>query len=194
MVTRVEYAVCMNSGLWFVVLGLVALLAAWALLTFNKLIMLRNERKQAWSGIDVQLKRRADLIPRLVDTVQGYVEHERGVLESVTKARSKATQATDMTQAAEADGDVTSSVATLFAVAERYPDLKASEQFLQLQSEISETEDRIASARRMHNAIVQRYNTVQQQFPASIVAGICGFTTEAFYRIEDDAERSVPAV
>jgi LemA protein len=177
-----------------VALGLVALILLWALLTYNRLVRLRNEAASGWSGIDVQLKRRADLIPNLVEVVKGYAVHERETLERVTEARAQALGASGIAQTAAADALMTSALTGLFGVAEAYPDLKASQNFLELQRELSDAEDKIASARRYYNATVQRLNSMIQSLPSNLIASLGGFREREFYRLDDAGERAVPAV
>jgi LemA protein len=162
-----------------IVLGLVAL-------AFNGLVRRRNQVDGAWSQIDVQLKRRYDLIPNLVETVKGYAAHERGTFEAVTSARANAIsaqQSGDAAQSAQADGVLTGALKSLFAVAEAYPDLKANQNFLQLQNELSATEDRIASARQFYNDSVVSYNTKIQKFPSNMIAGTFHFTARQFFSV-----------
>jgi LemA protein len=179
--------------LWIAV-GIVALLLIWLVLAYNKLVRLRNEAEQGWSGIDVQLKRRADLIPNLVEAVRAYAQHERSVFEEVSEARAQALGARGVGEAAAADGAMQTALLNIFAVAEAYPELKASENFKRLQDELSDTEDKIAAARRYYNTVVRKLNTAIQSIPTNIVAGIGGFREREFYRLEDEGERAVPQV
>jgi LemA protein len=180
-------------ALW-IVLGVVALLVISFVVGFNRLVRLRNEVNTGWSNIDVQLKRRADLIPNLVEAVKGYAAHERGVFDSITEARSALLRAETPGAAGQANDVLTTALGRLFAVAEAYPDLKASQNFLRLQDELTDTEDKIAAARRYYNTVVQAYNTGQQTFPASVVAGTFGFSPRDFFRLEDDGDRAPVAV
>jgi LemA protein len=161
--------------------------AAWVILTYNRLIILRNRAREAWSDIDVQLKRRYNLIPNLVETVKGYAAHEKGVLENVTKARAAAIAAEksgDPKKVGEAENILSGTLKTLFAVAENYPDLKASVNFLELQRELRDTEDKIQAARRFYNTNVRDFNTKIESFPANIIAGMFGFKTREFFEAE----------
>ena len=160
---------------------------------YNNLVGLRNRVKNSYAQIDVQLKRRNDLIPNLVETVKGYAAHEKGVLEEVTKARSSVMNASSIEEASAANNQLTSALKTLFAVAENYPELKANSNFQQLQSELSDTEDKIAYARQFYNDVVLKYNNACQQFPSSLIARMFGFKEEAFFQAPE-AERAVPEV
>jgi LemA protein len=160
---------------------------------YNRMVRLRNEADTGWANIDVQLKRRNDLIPNLVEAVKGYAAHERGTFEAVTQARAAVAGAQGPAAAAEADNLLTAAIGRLFAVAEAYPDLKANENFLQLQNELSATEDKIAAARRYYNATVLRFNNAIQTFPAVLLAGPFGFSKREFFATEA-ADRELPAV
>ena len=160
---------------------------------YNNLVGLRNRVKNSYAQIDVQLKRRNDLIPNLVETVKGYASHEKGVLEDVTKARTGVMNASSIEEKSAADNQLTGALKTLFAVAENYPDLKANSNFQQLQSELSETEDKIAYAREFYNDVVLKYNNACQQFPSSILAGIFKFKEETFFETPEE-EKEVPEV
>ena len=160
---------------------------------FNRIVRLRNEVDTGWANIDVQLKRRNDLIPNLVEAVKGYAAHERGVFEEVTQARAAMAGASTPGQTGEADSLLGQALGKLFAVAEAYPDLKASTNFLQLQSDLTDTEDKIAAARRYYNATVQAYNTAIQTFPALLFARSAGFRAREFFAAADD-ERAPVAV
>jgi LemA protein len=170
----------------------IVLVIVWALLGYNKLVRLRNQVKASWAQIDVQLKRRYDLIPNLVETVKGYASHERGTLEAVIQARNNAVGAATAGaapgQRAESENMLTQTLGRLFALAENYPNLKANENFMSLQSELAGTEDRIAYARQFYNSSVQSYNNSTQTIPTNIIAGIGGFKTEELFQA-DDAER-----
>jgi LemA protein len=175
--------------LWlWILLGVVALLALLFVFAFNRLVRLRQEANTGWSNIDVQLQRRADLIPNLVETVKGYAAHERGVFESVTEARASLLRAAGPSDAAAANEQLTAALGRLFAVAEAYPDLKASQNFLRLQDDLTDTEDKISAARRYYNATVMRYNTAIQSFPGLLYAGALGFTAREFFSAEEGAE------
>ena len=173
---------------------LVAAVLVWLMLTYNRLVRLRNEAQQGFSGIDIQLKRRADLIPNLVEAVKAYAAHESGLLEELAKARADTLTAEGVAGAADAAGKTGAALGRLFAVAEAYPQLRASENFQRLQEELTDTEDKIAAARRYYNNVVQKFNTSQQTFPASLVAGTFGFGPREFFRIEDDGDRAPVAV
>ena len=160
---------------------------------YNNLVKLRNLVKNSYAQIDVQLKRRNDLIPNLVETVKGYAGHEKGVLEEVTKARTGVMNASNIQEASEADNQLTGALKTLFAVAENYPDLKANSNFQQLQTELSDTEDKIAYSRQFYNDAVLKYNNTCQTFPSSLLARLFGFSQEEFFKAPD-AERAVPEV
>lgn len=160
---------------------------------YNNLVGLRNRVKNSYAQIDVQLKRRNDLIPNLVETVKGYAGHEKGVLEEVTKARTGVMNATGVEETSAADNKLTGALKTLFAVAENYPDLKANSNFQQLQSELSDTEDKIAYARQFYNDVVLKYNNACQQFPSSLLAGMFGFEEETYFQAPE-AETAVPEV
>lgn len=163
--------------------------------SYNGLIARRNRVRNAWSQIDVQLKRRHDLIPNLVNAVKRYLQHERQVIEQVTLARQQAIAAgADVAGRADAENMLTRAVRSLFAVAEAYPDLKANQNMLALQEELGSTENRIAFARQHYNDAVLEYNTARESFPTSVMAGPLGFGSEQLFELEDPAERAVPAV
>jgi len=166
------------------ILVIVVLIIVWLILTYNRLVTLKNRAKEAWSDIDVQLKRRYDLIPNLVETVKGYAAHEREIFEKVTEARSRAMGAQGIKERSEAENYLSQTLKTLFAVAENYPDLKASQNFLELQREIRDTEDKIQAARRFYNTNVRDLNTKIESFPANIVAGLFGFSKMDYFEIE----------
>ena len=174
----------MTWALVIVVVLVVVLLAA--IYLYNRIVRLRNEVDTGWSNIDVQLKRRNDLIPNLVEAVKGYAAHERGVFEEVTRARAAMAQASTPGEAGAADSLLGQALGRLFAVAEAYPDLKASTNFLQLQSDLTDTEDKIAAARRYYNSTVQAYNTAIQTFPSLLFAGAAGFRAREFFAAEAD--------
>lgn len=161
---------------------------------YNGLVALRNQVKNAWSQIDVQLKRRHDLIPNLVETVKGYAGHEKTTLENVVKARTQALQAQSIPDKIQAEGELSSALGRLMVVVEQYPDLKANQNFLALQEELTSTENKIGFARQFYNDVVMKYNTKVQSVPTNIVAGMFGFREEAFFEIEDKAQRAVPQV
>jgi LemA protein len=176
-------------------LGLVVViaLAAGAIWLYNGLVGLRNQVANAWAQIDVQLKRRHDLIPNLVGAVKGYMQHEREIFERVSEARTRAMGATGAAQVGQAEGQLTQAVGRLLAVMERYPDLKANQNVLALQEELVSTENRIGFARQLYNDMVARFNTRQQVFPLNLVAGALGFQPAEFFETEA-AERAVPQV
>lgn len=176
----------------YVLLGLAALGVVWAILTLNSFVRARNHVDESWSGVDVQLKRRHDLIPNLVDTVKGYATHESSVLEDVTKARAVALTAHDPDAQANAEASLTHALGGIHVVAEQYPELRASENFQRLQAELAQIEDEIQAARRIYNANVSAFNTRIQVFPNSLLAG--AYKPRHFFEIEDAAERAVPAV
>ena len=182
-----------------IVIGaVVALLALWMAGVYNALVRLRNAVKNAWSQIDVQLKRRHDLIPNLVETAKGYMTHERETLESVVKARNLAQGASDKgagpAEQGAAESGLSKALSNFFVVVERYPDLKANQNFLALQEELSSTENRISFARQAFNDAVMTMNNQVEMFPGNIVAGMFNFKKEAFFEIENAAEREVPKV
>ncbi len=177
-----------------VIVGLLVLGAlAWILIR-NSIIASRNRVDEAWSGIDVQLKRRHDLVPNLVEAVKGYATHEQKTFENVTKARSQAMEAKGVQDTAQAESALSAALGGLRVVAEQYPDLRATENFQQLQQQLSELEDEIQASRRIYNSNVQAYNTKIQQFPASVVADQGDFSDREFFEIDDAAEREVPQV
>ncbi|MFN2383052.1 MAG: LemA family protein [Gemmatimonadota bacterium] len=171
-----------------IVLGLIIIVAGWAILVYNGLVSLRNQLKNAWAQIDVQLKRRYDLIPNLVESVKDYMQYEQDVLTKVTEARAGAISAQGPAAQAQAENALTQSLRQLFAVVENYPELKANENVLKLQEELTSTENRIAFARQFYNDSVMRFNTKLQTFPTNLIAGMLGFTAQEFFAA-DDAER-----
>jgi LemA protein len=178
---------------WYFVAACAVLLLL-VVLGYNGLVRLRNEADTALSGIDVQLKRRADLIPNLVETVKGYAAHESSVLEAVTRARAATLDAHNLPDMEAADRQMEQAVGQLMALGEAYPDLKASANFEALQSELSDTEDKVAAARRYYNAVVQRLNTRVESVPTNILARLFGFGRRDFFRVNDDAERQASSV
>jgi LemA protein len=177
-------------GLW-IVLGVVVLVALWAVFAFNRLVTYRNRAEEGWSQIDVQLRRRYDLIPNLVETVKGYAAHERELFEEVARARSAAIGATGAAEQASAENAITSGLRKLLAVAENYPDLKASANFLALLEELTGTESKIAYARQYYNEQVRLLNTRIQSFPSSVIANLFHFERREFFDIEDSARGPV---
>ncbi|HXF98981.1 MAG TPA: LemA family protein [Gaiellaceae bacterium] len=176
----------------WIALGVGVLLVLLAVLGYNRLVRLRNEVETGWANIDVQLERRADLIPNLVEAVRGYAAHERALFEEVTKARTALREASTPASAAEANGVLSAAIGRLFAVAEAYPELKASESFLRLQDDLTDTEDKIAAARRYYNATVMRFNTAVQSVPWVFLARPLGFRAREFFAAEEDTD--VPQV
>jgi LemA protein len=178
----------------WIVLGVIVLAILFFIAIYNRLVRLRALVKEAFSGITVQLRRRADLIPNLVETVQGYAAHEREVFEQVTRARAATVNAGSVEATAQADAQMTGLLGRLFAVAEAYPELKANTNFLQLQDQVASIETELQGARRYYNATVRDLNSSIQSFPAVVVAGPMGFTEEPFYQDEDPAIQSAPKV
>ncbi len=173
-----------------IILILVLVVAAALVLIYNRLVTLKNRTDESWSDIDVQLKRRYDLIPNLVNTVKGYAAHESGVFEKVTEARTRAMSAETPHDRQEAENMLSGTLKSLFAVAENYPDLKANENFLELQKELSDTENKIQSARRFYNANVRDFNTTVQKFPTNLVAPMFGFGDREFFELEEEAAKN----
>lgn len=173
---------------WIILIVAVVLIVLWVISAYNKLVKLKNRVKDQWAQIDVQLKRRFDLIPNLVETVKGYTKHEKETLEGVIKARNTYLSATTPEDAIKADGELTKAVSKLFALTEAYPDLKANENFVSLQNDLKETEDKIASARQFYNDVVLKYNDQVSLFPGSIIASIFNFKEEAYFQA-NEAER-----
>jgi LemA protein len=177
-----------------VILIMAAVLVLAVIGIYNSLVRLRQQVKNAWSQIDVQLKRRYDLIPNLVETVKGYAKHEKETLERVIQARNAAVSAQGVEQQAQAENLLTGALRQLFALAESYPDLKANQNFLALQEELTTTENKISFARQHYNDTSANYNTRVQSFPANLVAGTFGFTEQVFFEIEDHTQREAPQV
>lgn len=172
-------------------LVLVGILVLWVIALFNGLIKLRNRVDEAWSDIDVQLKRRYDLIPNLIETVKGYAKHEKEVLESVTEARTRAMGASDPKDQVEAENMLSDTLKSLFAVSENYPDLKANQNFLELQRELSDTENKIQASRRFYNGNVRDFNTKIQTFPNNVMAGILNFKERDFFEAGEEEKKNV---
>ncbi len=172
----------------------VVLLVIYAVVTFNSLVRLRTRADESFSDIDVQLKRRHDLIPNLVETVKGYAQHERQVFENVTAARSNAVAAQGPAEQGRAETALTGALRQLFAVAEAYPDLKANQNFLELQNELTDTEDKIQAARRFYNMTIRDLNIKVDQFPSRFIAGMAGASKRTFFELEEPSDREVPAV
>jgi LemA protein len=171
---------------WIVLLALILLVVFGGIASYNRFVSQRNLVRDAWANIDTELRRRYDLIPNLVETVKGYASHEREVFENVTKARAMATAATGSpAEQAAAEGPFVAALRQLFAVAENYPDLKANQNFLALQAELSNTEDRLQTARRFYNSNVRDYNRRVQSFPSNVIARSFGFTEEQFFEVDE---------
>jgi LemA protein len=177
--------------LWIVIAAVAVVLLLFVVLTYNHLVRLRNETETGWANIDVQLRRRTDLVPNLVEAVKGYAEHERETFETVTEARAALQRASGPAQAAQADAELGVGLNRLLAVSEAYPQLRASENFLALQQELADIEDKLAAARRYYNQTVYRFNSVQQTFPAVLVARPFGFHEREFFGTD---ERDAPVV
>lgn len=177
-----------------IILVVIALIVFFIIGLYNSLVQLRVRADSAWSDIDVQLKRRRDLIPNIVETVKGYAAHEKGTFENIAKWRSAAMSATGPAEVAQAENQLTGALRQLFAVAEAYPQLRASEQFTGLQNSLQEIEDAIQNARRYYNAVVRDYNTRLQSFPANMFASALGFQAKQFFELTSPQDREVPQV
>jgi len=178
----------------YIILAVVVVVVLWVIGVFNGLVVLRNRTKEAWADIDVQLKRRYDLIPNLVETVKGYATHERELFEKVTQARANAISAQGAKQKAQAENMLSDTLKSLFAVSENYPDLKASVNFLELQRELTDTEDKIQASRRFYNANVRDLNIKIESFPANTIAGMFGFKQMELFETASEAEREPVSV
>jgi len=176
-----------------VVIAVIAALALMLVVLYNRLVTLRNRTENAWSQVDVQLRRRYDLIPNLVETVKGYASHERATFEEVTQARTRAQEARTVEQQAEAENVLTAAIGRLFAVAEAYPELRATENFQELQRQLEDTESRIAVSRQVYNDTVLTYDTARETVPTNIVAGLFRFEPRAYFELEEPA-REAPRV
>jgi len=174
--------------------GIVLVAGLWFVMTYNGLVRLRNQVKNAWSQIDVQLKRRYDLIPNIVETVKGYAAHEKETFERVIQARQRGIDASGVKQQQEAENMITGALRQLFALSEAYPDLKANQNFLALQEELASTENKIGFARQYYNDTVKDFNTRQEMFPANLVASMLGFQPAEFFEIEEASQREAPKV
>ena len=172
----------------YIILGVAALAVVWVIYAYNRLVALTNRSEEAWSDIDVQMKRRYDLIPNLIETVKGYVSHERETLEKVTEARTKAMGAQSVADHAQAENMLTGALKSLFAVADSYPDLKANTNFLELQRELSDTENKIQAARRFYNSVVQDLQNGLEQFPSNLIGNMFGFKTREFFQLAEGEE------
>jgi LemA protein len=176
----------MNTS--YILLAIVAAVAVWVVVAYNRFVRLTNRTEEAWSDIDVQLKRRYDLIPNLVETVKGYAKHEAGTLQKVTEARTKAMGAQSVAEHAEAENMLTGALKSLFAVSEAYPDLKANSNFVELQRELSDTENKIQAARRFYNSVVQELKNALEQFPTNIIGSAFGFKTREFFQLSENEQ------
>lgn len=172
----------------YVVLGILAALVVWVIFGYNRLVALTNRAEEAWSDIDVQLKRRYDLIPNLVETVKGYASHEAGTLQKVTEARTKAMGAQSVAEHAEAENMLTGALKSVFALSEAYPDLKANSNFVELQRELSDTENKIQAARRFYNTVIQDLQNALEQFPSNILGNMFGFKTRDFFTLAESEQ------
>jgi LemA protein len=179
---------------FLVLLALAVAILLWGILVYNGLVRMRNMVQEAWSGIDVQLKRRTDLIPNLVSTVKGYAEHEKGTLEEVIRLRGLAQNAQGVGETAKAQGLLGAALGKLFALAENYPDLKANANFAQLQASLGEIEEQVQLSRRYYNGAVRNLNIAVESFPSNLVAGRFGFEKAEFFELESPSERAVPKV
>ncbi|MBI3495031.1 LemA family protein [Candidatus Berkelbacteria bacterium] len=175
-------------------LGIFGLLVVLAIVTYNRLVVLRNRVAEAWADIDVQLKRRYDLIPNLVATVKGYARHEKTVFDKVTKLRAAALSAGTVKEKARAEHLITEALKSVFAVAENYPVLKASDNYRDLQEELTDTEDKIAASRRFYNGVTRDYNTALESFPTSVIARYLKFSPQELFELKDESTRDVPKV
>lgn len=183
------------GGFLCVIAVVVGVPLIWFIVTYNRFARLGQLVKESWSGVDVELKRRHDLVPNLVATVKGYAQHEKETLELVVAARAKAVHAGDaLRERVDGEGELTRSLGRLIAVAESYPALKADRHYLELQRELSLTEDRIAASRRFFNANVRELNALRIEFPSNIVGGVFGFKEERFFELDDSSERAAPSV
>ena len=180
-------------GIWIVV-GIIVLLVLAYIGMYNSLVSLRNQVKNAWAQIDVQLERRHDLIPNLIETVKGYVKHERDTLENITKARTNAMAASGAAAAGRAEGELSGAISRLMLVVENYPDLKANQNFLALQEELSSTENKVSFSRQFYNDAVMSYNTKRETFPTNLIAGPFNFAPAELFVIEKPEEKEAPKV
>ena len=176
-----------------IVFGVIVLIGLFVMMIYNRLVALRQTTRQAWGDIDVQLKQRHDLVPNIVETVKGYAAHEKDTLENVTKARQQAIDASSLKGLAEAENMLSGALRQLFALSEAYPDLKANQNFLSLQNELADLENKIAAARRFFNNAVNEYNTATEQFPAVVIANSMGFKQREYFEV-GEAERGAPKV
>ena len=179
---------------FYVLLAIFAAVVLYGIAIYNKLVRNKNLVDEGWSGIETQLKRRANLIPNLVETVKGYATHERSALEEVTKLRTQAMSTTDVGERGQMEGQLTAALGRLFAVAEAYPDLKASQNFIDLQNDLSEIENQIQLSRRYYNGTVRNMNILVESFPSKIIANLFSFVTANFFEIDNVEDRAVPEV
>jgi LemA protein len=177
-----------------ITIGIIVLLAFWLASMYNSLVRLRNQVKNSWSQIEVQLKRRHDLIPNLVETAKGYIKHERETLEAITNARSKAVEASGVAEQGKAESQLSEALSRFLLIVENYPDLKASHNFLALQEELTSTENKVGFARQFYNDQVMKYNTKIESVPANIIANMFNFEKSEFFEVELPKEREVPKV
>jgi LemA protein len=178
----------------YIILGVLVVIVGWVIMKYNGLIALRNQTTNGWKQIDVQLKRRHDLIPNLVNTVKGQMQFEQDTLEKVIQARNAAVSAHGVADAAEKENVLTGALSKLFALVENYPQLRSNENVKQLQEELTSTENKVTFARQFYNDIATKFNTEQQQFPGNIIAGMFGFTASELFEITEAGERAVPQV
>ncbi|MFD1796232.1 LemA family protein [Paracoccus aurantiacus] len=176
------------------ILAIALILVIWAVLLYNGLVAARQRSKEAWSGIDVQLKRRSDLVPNLIETVKGYVAHEAGLLDALTRSRAQAATAPGVADRARAEGQLGAAISRLFAVAEAYPDLKASKNFQDLHASLDEIEEDIQHARRYYNAAARDLNIKMESFPSTLIAQRFDFENASYFELEDPSDRAVPQV
>lgn len=178
----------------YLLTGIILFIGIWFIVIYNKLVRNKNLVAEGWSGIDVQLKRRANLVPNLIETVKGYMKHEKTLLTEVTKLRSESMHASDVAEKGQAENALSRSLANLFAVAENYPDLKANQNFLDLQNQLKEVEEQLQLARRYYNGTVRNLNIMIESFPSNYVAKMFQFNPANYFEIDDEADRAVPKV
>ena len=177
-----------------IIIAIIVLLIVWIISSYNKFVKLRNKTEEAYSAMDVSLKKRYDLIPNLVETVKGYAKHESGTLEKVIQARNMAVAATSPEERIEKDNALTGTLRSLFALSESYPDLKANSNFTELQNQLSRIEEEIAGSRRYYNGVVNKFNTATEMFPGNIIAGMFGFKRKPLYEVNDSSEKEAVKV
>ena len=178
----------------YIIIAVAAIILLWLPAAYNSFVRGRNLVKEAWSGIDVQLKRRYDLIPNLVETVKGYAGHEKEVFEKVAEMRTRSMNAGSVNEKAQAEGELTGALKSLFAVAEAYPELKANQNFMELQNSLQQVEDQLQLARRYYNGTARDFNNSIETFPNVLIAGMFGFTRSEYFELENEAERANPEV